>query len=60
MVDSDQGHLGPRELDPREASERVLADRSISARWQDWMAEFLVQRVGDAGPVPLEEIFRLD
>jgi len=24
------------------------------------MAEFLVQRVGDAGPVPLEEIFRLD
>jgi len=52
--------FGYFETDSREASERVLADRSISARWQDWMAEFLVQRVGDAGPVPLEEIFRLD
>src|SRR5438477_203277 len=33
MVDSDQGHLGPRELDPREASERLRAkigDRAIA------------------------------
>ena len=33
MVDLDQGHLGPRELDPREASERLRAkigDRAIA------------------------------
>ena len=52
--------FGYFETDSREASERFLADQPVSTRWQDWMAEFLVQRVDDAAPEPLEEIFRLD
>jgi hypothetical protein len=30
------------------------------ARWQDAMAELLVERVPDAGPPPLPQVFRLD
>jgi hypothetical protein len=32
----------------------------VCTRWQDAMAELLEQRVPDAGPSALEEIFRLD
>jgi L-rhamnose mutarotase len=34
--------------------------QAVSARWQDAMAELLQQRVPDAGPPPLEQIFRMD
>jgi L-rhamnose mutarotase len=52
--------FGYFETDDREASERYLAAQPVCARWQDAMADLLVQRVGDGGPAPLEEIFRLD
>jgi hypothetical protein len=32
----------------------------VSTRWQDAMAELLVDRVPDGGPAPLEQIFRLE
>ena len=34
--------------------------QDVSARWQDAMAELLEDRVPDAGPPRLEEVFRLD
>jgi len=37
-----------------------LQAQEVSTRWQDAMAELLEERVPDAGPAPLEEIFRLD
>jgi L-rhamnose mutarotase len=37
-----------------------LDAQEVSARWQDAMAELLEERVPDAGPPALEEIFRLD
>ena len=37
-----------------------LEGQEVSTRWQDTMAELLEERVPDAGPPPLEEIFRLD
>lgn len=52
--------FGYFETDDREASERYLAQQPVCARWQDRMAEFLVRRVDEAGPEPLEEIFRLE
>jgi L-rhamnose mutarotase len=52
--------FGYFETDDREATERFLAEQPVCARWQDRMAEYLVARVDDAGPTPLEEIFRLD
>ena len=48
------------ETDDLERAERYLASQEVSARWQDAMAELLVDRVPDGGPPPLEEIFRLD
>lgn len=52
--------FGYFETDDRAATERYLAAQPVCVRWQDWMAEFLEHRVDDAGPAPLEEIFRLD
>ena len=52
--------FGYFETDDREASERYLAEQAVCARWQDRMAEYLAVRVDDAGPAPLEEIFRLE
>jgi L-rhamnose mutarotase len=52
--------FGYFETDDRAATERFLAEQPVSRAWQDHMAELLVERVGDAGPEPLEEIFRLD
>jgi L-rhamnose mutarotase len=43
-----------------EAAARFLAERDVSARWQDAMAQLLEERVPDSGPPPLEEVFRLD
>jgi len=36
-----------------------LATQEVCTRWQDAMAELLEERVPDAGPPALEEIFRL-
>ena len=52
--------FGYFETDDREATGRYLAEQPVSARWQGHMAELLAARVDDAGPEPLEEIFRLD
>jgi L-rhamnose mutarotase len=52
--------FGYFETDDRLASERFLSEQPVSARWQDRMADLLVARVDDAGPAPLEVIFRLD
>jgi L-rhamnose mutarotase len=37
-----------------------MAKQEVNARWQDTMAELLDERVPDAGPPPLEEVFRLE
>ena len=52
--------FGYFETDDLAAAGRYLAAQDVSARWQDTMAELLEDRVPDAGPPPLEEIFRLD
>ncbi len=46
-------------LQPRREGLRV-ADQPVSERWQDRMSDYLMNRVDDAGPAPLEEIFRLE
>jgi L-rhamnose mutarotase len=51
--------FGYFEADDLERAERYLEAQEVSARWQDTMAELLVDRVPDGGPPPLEEIFRL-
>jgi L-rhamnose mutarotase len=52
--------FGYFESDDLEAAGRYMAEQDVSARWQDHMAELLVERVPDAGPPALQEIFRLD
>ena len=52
--------FGYFEADDLAAAGRYLATQDVSARWQDAMADLLEERVPDAGPPPLEEIFRLD
>jgi L-rhamnose mutarotase len=52
--------FGYFEADDLEAAGRYLARQEVSTRWQDAMAELLEERVPDSGPLPLEEIFRLD
>ena len=37
-----------------------LGQQEVCTHWQDSMAELLEERVPDAGPPALEEIFRLD
>jgi L-rhamnose mutarotase len=37
-----------------------LSAQDVCTRWQDAMAGLLEERVPDAGPPPLEQIFRLD
>jgi L-rhamnose mutarotase len=56
----DNRMFGYFEADDLAAAGRYLATQDVSARWQDAMAELLEERVPDAGPPPLEEIFRLD
>ena len=52
--------FGYFECDDLEAAGRSMAEQDVSARWQDHMAELLVERVADAGPPALQEVFRLD
>ena len=52
--------FGYFESDDLERAASYLASQEVNARWQDAMAELLEERVADAGPPPLEEIFRLD
>ena len=51
------GYFESDDLD-RAASYR--ASKEVSVRWQDAMADLLEERVPDAGPPRLEEVFRLD
>ena len=52
--------FGYFEADDLDAAGRYLAEQAINTRWQDVMAELLEERVPDAGPRPLEQIFRMD
>jgi L-rhamnose mutarotase len=52
--------FGYFEADDIEHAAAYLQAQEVSTRWQDAMAELLDQRVPDAGPPRLEEIFRLD
>lgn len=51
--------FGYFECDDLERAASYLATQEVNARWQDAMAELLEERVPDAGPPRLEEIFRL-
>ena len=52
--------FGYFESDDLERAAAYLAEQEVSTRWQDTMAELLEERVPEAGPPALEEIFRLD
>ena len=52
--------FGYFEADDLEAAGAYLAQQDVVTRWQDAMADLLEERVPDAGPPPLEEVFRLD
>lgn len=52
--------FGYFESDDLAAAAAHMAAQEISTRWQDHMAPLLDQRVPDAGPPALEQIFRLD
>src|SRR6266498_1517616 len=52
--------FGYFEADDLDRAGRFLAAQEVCSRWQDAMAELLEERVPDAGPPPLEEVFRLD
>jgi L-rhamnose mutarotase len=52
--------FGYFEADDLAAAGRYLAQQDVSRRWQDAMAELLEERVPDGGPLPLEEVFRLE
>ena len=52
--------FGYLESDDLEAAGRYMGEQEVNRRWQDHMAGLLEERVPDAGPPSLEEIFRLD
>jgi L-rhamnose mutarotase len=52
--------FGYFEADDLTAAAEYLAQQEVCTRWQDAMAELLEDRVPDAGPPQLEEVFRLD
>ena len=52
--------FGYFEADDVAAAELYLSQQEVCTRWQDAMSELLEERVPDAGPPALEEIFRLD
>ena len=57
----DGNHVfGYFEADDLDGAARFLAEQPVCMRWQDTMAELLDERVPDAGPPSLPEIFRLD
>jgi L-rhamnose mutarotase len=51
--------FGYFETDDAAAAGSYMAAQEVSHRWQDAMADLLEERVPDAGPPMLEEIFRL-
>jgi L-rhamnose mutarotase len=52
--------FGYFESDDLEAAAANMEAREVNARWQDTMAQLLEERVPNAGPPTLEEVFRLD
>jgi L-rhamnose mutarotase len=52
--------FGYFESDDLDAAGAYMATQEVNARWQDAMAGLLEERVPDAGPPALEEVFRLD
>jgi L-rhamnose mutarotase len=52
--------FGYFESDDLEAAAAFMEAQEVNARWQDAMAGLLEERVPDAGPPALEEVFRLD
>jgi L-rhamnose mutarotase len=52
--------FGYFEADDLAAAELYLSQQEVCTRWQDSMAELLEDRVPDAGPPPLDVVFRLD
>jgi L-rhamnose mutarotase len=52
--------FGYFEADDLEAAAVYMETKEVNARWQDTMANLLEERVPDAGPPTLEEIFRLE
>jgi len=52
--------FGYFESDDLEQAASFLVQQEVCTRWQDAMAGLLEERVPEAGPPPLEEIFRLD
>jgi L-rhamnose mutarotase len=52
--------FGYFESDDLEAAAAYMEAQDVNARWQDTMAGLLEERVPDAGPPTLEQIFRLD
>jgi len=52
--------FGYFESDDLEAAAAYMEAQEINARWQDTMARLLEDRVPNAGPPALEEIFRLE
>jgi L-rhamnose mutarotase len=52
--------FGYFESDDLERAAAYLDVHEVNTRWQDAMAALLEERVPDAGPPPLDEIFRLD
>jgi L-rhamnose mutarotase len=51
--------FGYFESDDLAAAAAYLDGQEVCTRWQDAMAELLEERVPEAGPSALEEIFRL-
>jgi L-rhamnose mutarotase len=52
--------FGYFEADDLSAAAQYLAQQEVCTRWQDTMAGLLEERVPDAGPPQLEEVFRLE
>jgi L-rhamnose mutarotase len=52
--------FGYFESDDLEGAATYMEAQDVNARWQDAMAKLLEERVPDAGPPVLEQIFRLD
>jgi L-rhamnose mutarotase len=52
--------FGYFESDDLSAAASYMEAHEVNARWQDTMADLLDERVPDAGPPALEQIFRLD
>jgi L-rhamnose mutarotase len=52
--------FGYFEADDLDRAGAYMDAQEVSARWQDAMADLLEERVPDAGPPALEQIFRLD